>query len=61
MAKTVRVHDDTHRALKKLKARGRKGSIDEVVRDMIRATTGVAVDEVTEEAPARRLTSYFQD
>ena len=45
MAKTVRVHDDTHRALKQIRDRKRSRSIDEVIREMIRQTTGVNVKE----------------
>jgi predicted CopG family antitoxin len=45
LAKSVKVHDDTHRALKLLKAKKRNRSIDEVIREMIRATTGVSVDK----------------
>jgi predicted CopG family antitoxin len=45
MAKTVRVHDDTHRALKRLKAKRRSRSIDEVIREMVRTSTGASVGE----------------
>jgi predicted CopG family antitoxin len=58
LAKTVKVHEDTHRALKRLKAQGRKGSLDEVIRDMIRTTTGLPVEKVARESSESRLTSY---
>jgi predicted CopG family antitoxin len=38
--KSVKVHDDTHRALKRLKAKKRSRSIDQVIREMIRNSTG---------------------
>lgn len=46
MGKSVKVHDDTHRALKSLKARRRSGSIDQVIRELIRASTGKPVEGV---------------
>ncbi|HYC11475.1 MAG TPA: ribbon-helix-helix protein, CopG family [Nitrososphaerales archaeon] len=59
MAKTVRVHDDTHKALKRLKAKRRSRSIDEVIRDMIRASTGSSVGE-RESRGETELTSYVK-
>lgn len=59
MAKTVRVHDDTHRALKRLKARKRSRSIDEVIREMIRTSTGVPVGE-REAEEETKLISYMK-
>ena len=59
MAKSVKVHDDTHRALKGLKLQGRKASIDEVIREMIHSTTGLPVEKVSSEKPTARLTSYM--
>ena len=61
MEKTVKVHEDTHRALKQLKAQGRKRSVDEVIREMIRATTGVPVGRVQERGRTASLTSYQSD
>ncbi|MDG7011470.1 MAG: hypothetical protein JRN11_03705 [Nitrososphaerota archaeon] len=43
MGRSVKVHDDTHRALMQLKAKRRSASIDQVVREMIRESTGSAV------------------
>jgi predicted CopG family antitoxin len=59
LAKTVRVHDDTHRALKRLKARRRSRSIDEVIREMIRSSTGVPVGEREVEGETK-LISYMK-
>ena len=59
MAKSVRVHDDTHKALKRLKAKRRSRSIDEVIREMIRASTGSSVGE-KESKGDTELTSYVK-
>ncbi len=61
MAKTVRVHDDTHRVLKHLKVQRRSGSIDEVIREMIRNSTGVAVEAAGRPSPSSQLTSFLKD
>jgi hypothetical protein len=45
LVKTVKVHDDTHRALKLLKAKKRTHSLDQVIRDMIKVTTGASVEK----------------
>ena len=60
MAKTVRVHDDTHAALKKLKVRKRSKSIDRVIKEMFRATTGEPVEDLGKRAASGRLTSYVE-
>ncbi len=60
MAKSVRVHDDTHRALKQLKARRRSASLDQVIREMIKATTGAPVEAVRPESKADELTKYLK-
>ncbi|MDG7010506.1 MAG: hypothetical protein JRN57_00155 [Nitrososphaerota archaeon] len=56
--KSVKVHDETHRALKKLKAGQRSRSIDQVIREMIRASTGSPVGA---EPPAGsgKITEYL--
>ena len=59
MAKTVKVHDDTHRALKLLKARRRSGSMDEVIREMIRASTGSPVESAQPGPESEGLTRYL--
>ena len=60
MAKSVRVHDDTHRALKLLKTRRRSRSIDEVIREMIRASTGSAVEDTRATSRTDELTKYLR-
>ena len=59
MSKTVKVHEDTHRALKQLKLNRRNASLDEVIREMIRSTTGLPVEKIYNEPAAARLTSYI--
>ncbi len=58
--KSVKVHDDTHRALKRLKAKKRSRSIDQVIREMIRNSTGAPVGEETPEG-SDRLTRYLDE
>jgi predicted CopG family antitoxin len=41
--KSVKVHDDTHRALKRLKAKTRRRSIDRVIKELIKESTGEEV------------------
>jgi predicted CopG family antitoxin len=45
LAKSVKVHDDTHATLKRLKREMRKESIDAVIRDVVRKATGSQVGE----------------
>jgi len=45
VAKSVRVHDDTHRALKQLKTSRRSSSLDQVIREMVKETTGTSVED----------------
>ncbi len=58
MAKSVKVHDDTHRALKELKIRRRSKSVDEVIREMIKTSTGEPVEKTKAGRKADELTSY---
>jgi predicted CopG family antitoxin len=60
MAKSVKVHDDTHRALKELKARRRSSSIDQVIREMIRTSTGSPVDRALPDSKMAELTNYLK-
>ena len=60
MAKSVRVHDDTHRVLKELKARRRSGSIDQVIREMIRVSTGTPVERARTRPKSDELTSFLK-
>ena len=59
--KSVKVHDETHRALKLLKEKQRKKSIDQVIRDMIRAAAGVEVEKVRPDSRSEELTRYLKD
>ncbi|MBI3840710.1 MAG: hypothetical protein HY297_01940 [Thaumarchaeota archaeon] len=61
MAKTVRVHDDTHEVLKLLKAQRRSASLDEVIREMVKSSTGVPVGKPRGMARTDRITSYLPD
>ena len=61
MVKSVKVHDETHRALKLLKTKQRKGSIDQVIREMIRASTGEDVEKVRADSRSEELTTYTKD
>jgi predicted CopG family antitoxin len=44
LAKTVKVHDDTHRVLKEIKAQRRDSSLDQVIRELIAKSTGTKVE-----------------
>ena len=57
LAKSVKVHDDTHRALKELKTERRSKSVDEVIREMIKTSTGRPVEKASPEE-SDKLTSY---
>jgi hypothetical protein len=61
MGKSVRVHDDTHRALKRLKSKSRSASLDQVIRDAIETSTGVSVDEPIADSKTDELTKYLED
>ncbi|MDV3243743.1 MAG: ribbon-helix-helix protein, CopG family [Nitrososphaerales archaeon] len=61
MAKSVKVHDDTHRVLKQMKAQRRSRSVDEVIREMIRQSTGNPVEKTQMKQKAAELTSYMGD
>jgi predicted CopG family antitoxin len=61
LAKTVKVHEDTHRALKQLKLQGRKASLDEVIRETIQTATGLPVEKISQEPHTTSLTSYTPD
>ena len=60
MAKSVRVHDDTHKALKHIKAQRRAKSIDQVIREMIRSSTGNPVNEERARSETKELTSFLE-
>jgi len=60
VAKSVKVHDDTHHALKEMKREARSKSIDEVIRGMIRTSTGSTVEKFVNKRRAIELTSYME-
>ena len=60
MAKSVKVHDDTHETLKRLKSRKRSRSFDQLIREMIRATTGVPVGE-DRSSDADKITRFLDE
>jgi len=45
VVKSVKVHDDTHRVLKQLKVQRRSRSFDEVIREMVKQSTGHPVEK----------------
>ena len=61
MTRSVRVHDDTHRALKALKAKKMNASLDAVIRELIRTSTGVPVERLELPAKPDRLTDFFRE
>jgi len=61
MGKSVRVHDDTHRALKRLKSKTRSASFDQVIREAIKASTGASVEEGVSDSRTDELTKYLKE
>jgi len=59
MTKSVKVHDDTHRVLKRMKEQKRSKSVDEVIREMIRQTTGVPVEKLQSKGKAEEITTFL--
>jgi predicted CopG family antitoxin len=60
VAKSVKVHDDTHRVLKQLKVQRRSRSFDEVIREMIKQSTGQPVEKTGTKKTAE-LTTFMSD
>lgn len=56
--KGVKVHDDTHRILKQMKVQRRSRSMDEVIREMVKAVTGKSVEQLLASPGNVKLTSY---
>ena len=56
--KGVKVHDDTHRVLKLLKAQNRSKSMDEVIRALVKGATGKSVEEYSAQKNNMRLSSF---
>lgn len=61
MGKSVKVHEDTHAVLKLIKTQKRSKSIDEVVREMIRESTGVPVEKLAQAKRSVGLTAYMDE
>ncbi len=61
MAKSVRVHEDTHAALKRLKAQRRAASLDQVIREAIREAVAAAAEENADKGKTENLTSYTRE
>jgi len=59
MAKSVKVHDDTHAVLKELKETRRSRSIDEVVRELVHEATGISVEHSRVKKPGPSLTAFL--
>jgi predicted CopG family antitoxin len=59
MGKTIKVHEDTHAALKRMKAQKRSRSIDEVVRELIKESTGIPVEKLARARKSVELTAYM--
>jgi len=60
VAKSVKVHDDTHQALKQLKSQRRSKSVDEVIRELIKQSTGQAVEK-TNRRKAAEITTFLSE
>ena len=61
MGKSVKVHDDTHSALKQIKSQKRSKSLDEVVREMIKSSTGMPVERIARGRRGADLTTYMKE
>ncbi len=58
--KGVKVHEDTHKVLKLLKAQNRSKSMDEVIRDLVRKGTGRSVEQYSQQKKNAKLTSFIK-
>jgi hypothetical protein len=56
--KDVKVHGDTHKVLKQLKAQNRSKSMDEVIRDLVKRGTGRTVEQHFPPKKNTKLTSF---
>jgi predicted CopG family antitoxin len=56
----VKVHDDTHKVLKLIKAQNRSKSMDEVIRELVRKGTGKTVEQYSQQKRNTKLTSYLK-
>ncbi len=57
--KSVKVHGDTHKVLKLLRDQRRAKSMDEVVRELVRAATGKSVEQFVLQKNSK-LTSFIE-
>jgi predicted CopG family antitoxin len=56
----IKVHDDTHRVLKRLKSQIRGKSLDEVIRGMVKTSTGRSVEQHLATDKNLKITTYMQ-
>jgi hypothetical protein len=58
--KDVKVHDDTHKVLKLIKAQNRNKSMDEVIRDLVKRGTGKSVEQYSPQKKNTKLTNFLK-
>jgi len=58
--KGVKVHDDTHKVLKLIKAQNRNKSMDEVIRDLVKKGTGKSIEQYSAQKKNLKLTSFLK-
>jgi len=58
--KGVKVHEDTHKVLKLLKAQNRNKSMDEVIRELVRKGTGKSVEQYSSQKKNAKLTTFLK-
>jgi hypothetical protein len=58
--KGVKVHDDTHRVLKLIKAQNRDKSMDQVIRELVRKGTGRTVEQYVSQKKNTKLTTFLR-
>jgi predicted CopG family antitoxin len=58
--KDVKVHDDTHKVLKLLKAQNRSKSMDEVIRELVKKGTGRSVEQYSSQKRNAKLTAFLK-
>jgi predicted CopG family antitoxin len=58
--KDVKVHDDTHKVLKLLKAQNRNKSMDEVIRELVKKGTGKSVEQYSSQKKNAKLTAFLK-
>jgi predicted CopG family antitoxin len=58
--KDVKVHDDTHKVLKLLKAQNRNKSMDEVIRELVKKGTGKSIEQYSAQKKNVKLTTFLK-